>query len=280
MHPAVAEPPAQLIPAETIPSSKVPVAARPQTKSQWLLAGLGGVGLVLLVTLLIVGIILFRRHLFSPATAQSSPSSSEPASIPTALEVILRTPIPSPSSPGPLPADASILSKTQTATTTLLEATAVPVLGESITPAPPEATPTITLTPKYWNGRKFILFYDANSFYMYQESGYGSYIAPVAFERLDLSGNPINRFDGDAWAEYHATTLTGWCMRLQILNTGPYAEPPVCVNRYMASRWPAADDPVIFWTSQEGSAVFRVIWGDEEVGRCLIADGTCEVYLP
>ena len=281
MRPAVVELPTHPVQAETVPALPVPDAARPTNKKLWLYSGLGGCGLFLLGVLVVGGIILFGRRLFLPSAVQLSPTTTEPLSFPTAMEGVFATPIPSPLPASLIPATTSVLSATESATAPAIEATVMPVLVESPTPAAPsEFTPTITLTPKYWNGRKFILFYNPNSFYMYQESGYGSYIAPVAFERLDLSGRPLNRFDGDAWAEYKATTLTGWCMRLEILNAGPYLEPPVCVNRYMASRWPAADDPEIFWTPQEGSTVFRVIWGNEEVGRCLIVDGTCEVYLP
>lgn len=115
---------------------------------------------------------------------------------------------------------------------------------------------------------------------MLQTTGYGGLIAPAAFERLDGEGYPVNRFDGDAWAEYYKTTLKDWCSRLEILDAGDYLQPGQCGDNYISSRWLKADDPGIFWTNQENSIQFRVLWGREEVARCEIASGQCEVYLP
>lgn len=48
----------------------------------------------------------------------------------------------------------------------------------------------------------------------------------------------------------------------------------------MATLHPEPNDPGIFWTAEEGSTLFRVLWREEELVRCEIAVGTCEVYLP
>jgi hypothetical protein len=129
-------------------------------------------------------------------------------------------------------------------------------------------------------GRPFALFYDANSFYLLNLSESEGPIAPIAFERLDGQGQPVNRFDGSRWAEFHETTRPGWCMRIEILESPPYLQPPECVRGYLSTRTPVRGDAVIFWTPAEGSDQFRVLWNDLEVGRCDIAAGLCRVFLP
>ncbi len=280
IHPAQAEPsplPGEVKAGRNAPT---PIVSSPGGKKLWFFTGLGGCGLFLLGVLFVSGLILYGRSLSHQAGAQSSPTTLPSATTQPILEPS-QTTVPPTDQPTPSSTNTLVPTTVQPVPPTPTETFVIPTSTEVATDTPaPAIPPTITPTPKYWNGRKFILFYNANSFYMYQSSGFGSYIAPVAFERLDAAGNPTNRFDGDAWAMYHATTLTGWCMRLEILNAGPYLNPPECADRNIASRWPAADDPGIFWTPKEGSTVFRAIWGTEEVGRCWIADGVCEVYLP
>jgi hypothetical protein len=154
---------------------------------------------------------------------------------------------------------------------------ASPAATPGATPATPAAgEDPATASP----GRPFALFYDANSLYLLNLSENEGPITPIAFERLDDQGQPVNRFDGSRWAEFHATTQPGWCMRIEILESPPYLEPPECVRGYLSTRTPVRGDPVIFWTPAEGSDQFRVLWNEAEVGRCDIAAGLCRVYLP
>ena len=65
----------------------------------------------------------------------------------------------------------------------------------------------------------------------------------------------------------------------------PYPDPPECGHgTFLSLRTPTRDDPTIFWTASEGSHQFRVLWReggqDEEIARCEIGAGTCEVFLP
>lgn len=152
----------------------------------------------------------------------------------------------------------------------------LPGAAASLTPSPLAAS----ATPHYLNGRHFTLYYNASSFYMRQVSGFRGRIAPLIFERLNTQGHPSNRFSGDLWAQYNQATVAGWCMNIEILQAGNYLRPAECENRYLATRWPGAEADFIFWTAQEGSAAFRAVWDGEEVARCLIADGLCELYLP
>jgi serine/threonine protein kinase len=152
-----------------------------------------------------------------------------------------------------------------------------PVIGLTQIPA----NPTPSWTPKYAVGRKMILLWDVNSFYMLQATGYGELIDPLVFERLDANGQPVERFSGKLWAEFHSSTLRDWCMRLIIGGaSGPALDPPQCKSQYLATRWPQPGETILFWTPKEGSHLFRVLWGRDELQRCEISAGTCEVYLP
>ena len=106
----------------------------------------------------------------------------------------------------------------------------------------------------------------------------------MAFERLSTSDQPLNRFDGWRWAEFYPNSKPEWCMTLEILSSPSYLRPPECSKGSLSTRTPTRDDAVVFWTSQEGSRQFRVLWRqgqqEEEVARCEIGAGVCEVFFP
>lgn len=169
----------------------------------------------------------------------------------------------------------------------------VNVVGEfTQTEAPLPATTTpelqITASPptvKYPDGKRFLIFYDDNSLYFLNLSTSNVPINWVAFERLSDSDQPLNRFNGTRWAEFYATSLPDRCMALRILGSPSYLDPPECGhNNFLSLRTPTRDDSTVFWTTQGGSHQFRVLWReggiDEEVARCEIAAGVCEVFLP
>ncbi len=246
------------------------------------LIGVGGFAVVLLCVL---SFALFNnlRQIFAPqaaalpGTTVDPPPATSPVAAITESALYTLTPV------IVTPAQAVSTQPIPTVLATeYLSVQATSTLELSTTPlsSNPGASASATPTPKYLNGRRFVLYYNQTSFYMLQTQGFGGLIAPAAFERMDNQNNPLNHFDGDMWAEYHTTTLSGWCMRLELLNSSDYLRPDQCNNNYIASRWPAADDPGIFWTAKEGSHLFRVLWGNEEITRCEISDGTCEVYLP
>jgi hypothetical protein len=137
-----------------------------------------------------------------------------------------------------------------------------------------------TATVLHPNGRPYALFYNENSFYLLNLSQSSTDINPIAFERLNAEGQPVERFDGERWAEFYPTLSPGACMRIEILDSPPYLQPPECFEGYLSTRTPQRSEPVIFWTAREGSDQFRVLWNEQEVARCVIAAGLCRVYLP
>ena len=157
--------------------------------------------------------------------------------------------------------------------------------GAVATREPAATSPTTLPTVKYPNGKLFKLFYDDNSFYLLNLSDRAIPINRVAFERLSNENVPLNRFNGTRWAEFYADSTPGKCVALQIFGSSPYLDPPECGQGvFLSLRTPTRDDSTIFWTANEGSHQFRVLWReggqDEEIARCEIGAGACEVFLP
>ena len=159
-------------------------------------------------------------------------------------------------------------------------------MGGQVTEQPVDKSPEAVPTVKYPDGKLFKLFYDDNSFYLLNLSDAAIPINRVAFERLSNEDVPLNRFTGTSWAEFYGSSTPGKCVALEILGSRPYLSPAECGhNTYLSLRTPTREDPTIFWTTQEGSRQFRVLWREgggqgEEIARCEIDAGTCEVFLP
>jgi hypothetical protein len=157
--------------------------------------------------------------------------------------------------------------------------------GVHATEAPVVATLASLPTVKYPDGNLFKIFYDDNSLYLLNLSKSTIPINWIAFERLSDADAALNRFNGTRWAEFYSNSVPGRCMALRILGSSDYLDPPECGNNnFLSLRTPTRDDPVIFWTTMDGSHQFRVLWReggeDEEIARCEIGAGTCEVFLP
>jgi len=256
---AVSQPsPKKLSPDESLlrqkktPRTKAPAESQParSRRPNYLWLGVGGCGLIFVIIAVIAGV-LFRSSLSPLSSATTIPLAS------TAPETLT------------LAATSSLATSSSTDT--------ISIVG---TPAA-DTVPTV----KYPNGKRFMLFYDDNSFYFYNLSDASIPINWVAFERLNDAGVVLNRFDGSQWAKFYGSSEPLRCMALKILGSSSYLEPPECgTNNFLSLRTPVRDDPMVFWTSMEGSHQFRVLWReggtDEEVARCEIGVQTCEVFLP
>ncbi|MCP4542644.1 MAG: serine/threonine protein kinase, partial [Chloroflexi bacterium] len=169
--------------------------------------------------------------------------------------------------------------------TKISQASPAPIKGQtSQAPTEPtgEQTSQVPATPtvQYPEGRHFVVYYDDNSLYLLNNSEGNSQVAPLAFERLDASGVPLNRFEGWRWTRYYSTIMPGRCMRAEISDSASFLRPSQCNNRYNSSVSATRNDDYVFWTAQEGSYQFRVLWNEKEVARCEIAAGVCDVFLP
>ncbi|MDX9991483.1 MAG: hypothetical protein RBS68_05480, partial [Anaerolineales bacterium] len=167
--------------------------------------------------------------------------------------------------------------------------TETPAPSATLSPSPTEsATVTETASPTATvgaaipalNGKKLLFYYDESGFYVLNTSNASRSISPLIFERLDPNDQTLNRFEGWLWAEFYATLHPERCMRIEITKSEVYLRPPLCESRTLSSRFYARESEYIFWTAQPESQQFRVLWQGEEVGRCQIGAGSCEVFIP
>lgn len=178
-----------------------------------------------------------------------------------------------------------LINKLRIATPTL-ESPTFSAGAQSSEPLTATSPAALLSTAKYPDGRRFKLFYDENGFYLLNLSDTTIPISWIAFERLGTDDTPLNRFNGSRWAEFYSESRPGWCTAIKILQSASHLDPPECDhdNMYLSVRTPSRGDPTIFWTAVEGSREFRILWRegdeDEEVARCKIGVGTCDVYFP
>lgn len=232
------------------------------------------------------------------ALATVPPASPEaitlplPTAIPLSTSVATKTVTPKPiltatATLTVTPANTSTLTTTVTPTLTSVStksAPATPAASATLATTPetgPSLTPSPTTTQQYVNYKRLWLYYDSYGFYLYNASDANRSISPIAFERLDQAGDQLNRFDGWRWADFFPTLYTGRCMQIEIQNNpNHYLNPAVCKNHYLSRRSLTAESELIFWTPLANSTQFRVLWQDQEVGRCEISAGFCEVFVP
>ncbi|PKN93348.1 MAG: hypothetical protein CVU44_10690 [Chloroflexi bacterium HGW-Chloroflexi-6] len=168
-------------------------------------------------------------------------------------------------------------SVTPTAT---LTATRTPSATPSLQPTESATPSSGVATPKYFNGQRILMFYDATGFYIYNASANNRSISQFKFERLDVNDKVLNSFGGWEWETIYGILHPGRCMRLEIQKSQVYLRPAECGPRFSASFTYGSEDQRVFWTVNPASEEFRVLWQGEEVGRCQIAAGSCEVYIP
>jgi len=272
---------------------------------------LGGFALGVLIPIALLGFFLTQSGflpMFKPTAVAAIPSATatttdepSPTKHPSATAsatltaTVSRTPQPTQTATRVVRRTATatiILSSDETSLTLTAAMTLTP--SETETPTPDAtgaetATPTAAgtfdpnATPTATPGRKFVLYYNYNSFYLLNFSGKNTEVAPFAFQRFDTSGKLIKSFEGVEWSKYEPTLLSQTCMRIEIKNTSPYLRPPDCLNAYRSTRLPFRNSPFVFWTYLNGAAAedeFRVLWNNVEWKRCKVEEGKCEVFLP
>ena len=109
--------------------------------------------------------------------------------------------------------------------------------------------------------------------------------AAFRFERLDSNGSPTDAFPGYLWENQKFNYVPSkYCVSIKIYhdNNPPYIDPPDCHHGYISIVQPRMDEDreLFFWNPKEGSTEFRILWGNEEIARCQISEGTCEIYIP
>ncbi len=289
----------QMRPENNIPPSEaayVPAPGVPQIAKQrksLIIPIFAGFALFALVTSFALFMVLRDDNSRSPSAAAVETEQVAGEVLPTANPILtvagatafptddLSTPAVQPTIPTTLPTEAMVVAPPATATETIALPPS-PMPTESVvvpTQEPPSPAPPLMPTVLYPNGRRFVIYYDENSLYLLNLSSERVPLGSFALERLDTSGTPTNHFDGVRWAQFYAYVHPQGCARVLIGQASSFLNPPECQS-YNAEVWVERGMSLDFWTPREGSSQFRVLWNNEEIGRCEIAAGNCEIFIP
>jgi hypothetical protein len=126
-------------------------------------------------------------------------------------------------------------------------------------------------------------FYNGSSFYILDRGKASRSASGFSFERINNDGTFTNRFDGWEWEKYFNVIQQGRCLSLELYpepEPVPYLKPVECEKRVLSRLQILPDSPTVFWTPDENSQEFRILWLNEEVVRCQIEDEICDFYIP
>lgn len=192
------------------------------------------------------------------------------------------------SDPTPTPdvtATAAAVAALDTATAAALPTiTPTPTPTESPSPSPsPESSPTAapTATVRYPDGLRLVLDYNDTGLYLRNASSRGISTSMLRFRAFNTDEVAQRyQFFGSTWAGYGVPTLNAnRCVRIELLGRTSFTRPDECSTYAAAHQEPRANDGV-FWVPRSGVEEFRVYWNNEEIGRCQVAAGHCEIFLP
>ncbi len=140
---------------------------------------------------------------------------------------------------------------------------------------------TATQTVLYPNGHLMTAFYELNSFYVLDRGKAARSVSGFSFARVNQDGSFQNFFDGWEWQKLFKVIQPTRCISLELdPSPAPYAVPAECKNRIISYVRLAPTSSEVFWTPNQDSQEFKVMWLDEEIARCSIAAATCDFYVP
>ncbi|MCC6893139.1 MAG: PT domain-containing protein [Anaerolineae bacterium] len=192
-----------------------------------------------------------------PTTAPTDEPTDEPTSVPTDS-----------------PTEAPTIAPTDEPTAEATEAATEAVASAA------DLTPTVL----YPDGRALQLLYNDTSFYVHNpatNSRATIAFTPLKFEALDADGNPIDfSYSGSRWATVSANLTAQGCGALEPVQLRQFLRPSRC-EVYNANR-NNLQSSEYFWRTVSGGVTFRVLWNDEEVGRCPVQAGSnrCDILIP
>jgi hypothetical protein len=214
----------------------------------------------------------------------ASPTVIPPTDVPTiAVEAATEMPtdLPAPTLPPPtftLTPIPTVIPPTDVPPTSIPLPTFTPIPPTDI--PPPVAVPTEPPPPTvmYPNGHLLLLFYDASNFYLQNASGESVRTSPLSFEALHSSGTTLAyAFDGGRWAQFYGYVESGRCVSIE--SSSSSSKPRQCTG-FNAEVYTTSGSELVFWMARDGATQFRVLWDDQEVARCELAAGYCEVLVP
>jgi hypothetical protein len=163
---------------------------------------------------------------------------------------------------------ASIIEQTSVHETAVAEQKAV------ATQAPTEIFP---------NGRLLKFYYNDGSFYMQNNSERRIRLSRISFQGMDEAGQFVSDlFVGTRWLSvsggYSFIDSNGHCTGIEFFSsdTTPL-EPETCDSNYNALLRMSINTDSVFWRPDAEIAHFAVFWDGQEIARCPIETGFCEV---
>ncbi|HSG42728.1 MAG TPA: TIR domain-containing protein [Anaerolineales bacterium] len=157
------------------------------------------------------------------------------------------------------------------------------IIPSRTTNSTPTDVPVIVAGTAKSNVTGYLLtaYYNDKSFYVLNKGGAKRSVSGFVFERIDEDGEIQERFEGWQWEKYFATLQPQRCMSLEIyLSPDPYLSPFQCENRVLSTLSLSMDLGNLFWTPDDNSEQFRILWLGEEIARCEIKAGKCDFYVP
>lgn len=141
---------------------------------------------------------------------------------------------------------------------------------------------TIPLSPTelYPSGRLLELTYNSAGFYLRNSSDSRVRDSRLAFQAIDVNGNGVNQsFNGVDWTRFYNSVDTGRCVVIE-LSERDLTRPTNCISsQYNSLLTFTETDGRIFWTGSNGAVQFIVYWDGNEIARCAIANGYCQVRV-
>jgi serine/threonine protein kinase len=270
-----------------------PTLAKPRNKKIPLLA-LSGLGVLVIAILGTLILLLSRRTNEATVAAQAT---NTPLLTATQTVLVTQSIIPivlSPtlgSVPTQLPSNTLLPSNTSTLTVAPVQPTAtailavlptnIPTLVETPSPLPTDA-PTIAIpiepTILYPDGLPITLIYDAEALYFANKSDKKITLNKLTFEQVLIDGQIGDRYEGNRWSQFYSWSEPRFCVVVHLTGKNP---------RLPTTECPRGSNSIVaiqrgenFWTASENAHEFRVLWNGQEIARCAIAAGRCELRLP
>jgi hypothetical protein len=85
---------------------------------------------------------------------------------------------------------------------------------------------------------------------------------------------------GNRWSQFYSFVDNNNCVGIEpFAPPGNYLRPALCRD-YNSTVTPEYTAEEMFWLARSGAVTFRVLWNNNEVGRCALGEGSCLVTIP
>lgn len=173
------------------------------------------------------------------------------------------------------PTDAPTLAPTSTP-----EPPTATTIPPSATPEPPTQAVAVEPTVLYPNGQRLEFFWNDQSFYWLNSASSSLRVSQIVFSAIDENDNATGyRLEGSRWTIGYHSVEPNRCVAVELLQTTNWLRPPAC-RGYNSTLTLQQSSDEVFWLNRIGGTQFQVIWNGQEVGRCVISEGNCEVRVP